>query len=288
MSHFIYTFRKILPGFIFPLLLASCVSLKGVREFAGTATANVAHYNELGYSFLDHCEDRCRDEAIRTLDIQLELSCSCDLYSKADSVTGIFYTTIYDYLKGLGELAGKDLTSYQTDRVFEALSAEQYGPVSINESEAGAYAALSNLLSDVALTGFRKKKIAQYLEEADAPLQTLLGKFQMLISKDLKGELRFKKARLYSQYKDMMMGRTLDSDFENQSAVRTYYLSLKEIEKKEKLLDVYARSLNEIAKGHQKLYDERNQLSLKELTQSLLGYSEEIQKLYQEFNQLNR
>lgn len=50
-----------------------------------------------------------------------------------------------------------------------------------------------------------------------------------------------------------MMGRTLDSNFENQSAVRTYYLRLKEIEKKEKLLDGYAKSLNEIAQGQQKL-----------------------------------
>lgn len=288
MTHSFSSTRPLPLFLFFLLLLSSCVSLKGVSDFAGSSTASIAQYNDLGYSFLNHCTDRCRDEAIRTLNIQMELSCPCDSYSKADSITGVFYNTIHDYLKGLGELSGKDLTTYRTDPLIEALSAEQFGPISISESEAGAYAALSNVLSKVALTGFRKKKIAQYLEEANAPLQTLLGKFQMLISKDLKGELRFKKARLYSQYKDMMMGRTLDSDFENQSAVRTYYLSLKEIEKKEKLLDVYAKSLNEIAKGHQKLYDERNQLSLKELTQSLLGYSEEIQKLYQEFNQLNR
>ncbi|GMQ27483.1 hypothetical protein [Algoriphagus confluentis] len=283
-----YLFRNVFFFAICALFLGSCVNLRAVGDFALSSSASIGHYENLGYSFSDHCTDRCRDEAIRTLEIKLELNCPCDTFFKADSVTGVFYQTIQHYLNEMGGLAGKDLTSYKTQALFGALTAQQFGPIRVSESEVGAYAAVSDLIARIALTGFRKKKTSKYLEEANQPIQTLLDKFSSIISNDLKGELRFKKARLYSQYMNLKMGNTLDSDFESQSAVRTYYTSLSEIERKEKLLDVYAQSLKKIAQGHQELYEKRDQLSFKELTQSMLGYSEEIQKLYKEFNQLNR
>ena len=271
-----------------PLAFFSCVSLNAVREFSSTSMVSIQNFEKLGYTFSDHCLDRCEDEAIAKFEFKRTLECSCQLYTEADSVTQVIYQTINGYFEGLGNLAQNELTAYSTDSVASSLTAAEWGPLKIDENVAGAYATVSNVLLRATTDLYRKRKIAAYLSEANAPIQILLERFQGIIRTNIKGELRFKKERMYAYYMDMKLKNTLHSDYERGQATSDYYQALREIQRTEKQLDLFAECLAEIAKGHQTLYDNRNKLTVKNLTVSMLEYSGQVKLLMSEFNQLNR
>lgn len=267
--------------------LFSCVNLKAVSEFSASSTVGIKNFEQLDYTFLDHCIDRCEDDAINKFEFKRELECACDLYTKADSVTQIMYRTIGGYFEGLGNLAQNELTNYSTDAVVNAMTVTELGPLKIDENLAKAYSALSNTLLRATTDFYRKRKISTYIGEANEPMQILLSSFQGIIRTNLKGELRFKKERLHAYYMDMKMNNTLQTDYEKGRAVSDYYQALKEIQSKEKRMDLFAEGIGEIAKGHQALYDNRDKLSVKNLALTMLAYSAQVEMLISEFNQLN-
>lgn len=273
---------------VVPFSIFSCVNLKSVSDFSSTSMAGLQHFEAIDYTFLDHCEDRCTEVAVHEYSIDRELECDCEVFVEADSVTQVIYTTIQGYLQGLGNLAHNDLTTYRTNDLTLALTAQQLGPVSIDETVVNAFSALSNTLLRSTTDFYRRRKIASYIEEANEPMQVLLDKFQQIIQANLKGELRFKKERLYGNFIEMKLNNTLQSEYEKRKAGEDYYQALSDINRLEKLLDVYAQSLDQVASGHQVLYDRRDKLSVKDLAGTLMNYSSEIELLYAEFNKLNQ
>jgi len=274
--------------FLFLLVsFASCVNLKTVGEFAGFSTVSIKNFEQIEYSFYQHCMDRCRDEAIRKYEIKRAEECTCTLYQEADSVTQVIYNSIEGYFEGLGDLSQNELTDYSSDALVSALSAKELGPLRIEEQTVAAFSSLSNTLLRATTDSYRRKKLASYIEEANEPMQVLLDKFKLIVGTNLKGELRFKKERLYVRYMDMKMNNTLLSDYEKGEATSDYYQTLDEIQRKEMVLEVFAMSLDEIAEGHQILFDNRNKLSVKTLNGILQGYASNVKNLISEFNKLN-
>ena len=269
------------------LCLGSCINLKSVGDFSAMSTESLKNFEKIDYSFLQHCMDRCTDEAIRKYEIKRARDCSCKLYQEADSVTQEIYNSIAGYFEGLGHLSQNELTSYSTDAVVNSLTAEEFGPVKIDDRLAGAFTSLSNTLLRATTDTYRRKKIVQYIEESNQPMQVLLENFKVIISTNLKGELKFKRERLYAYYMDMKMNRTVVSEYEKGQAAADYYRALEAIRRKEMELQVFGEGLEEIAKGHQVLYDNRNKLSVAHLQELLLSYSSNVKDLVSEFNKLN-
>ncbi len=270
------------------LTFFSCVNLNIVRDFSTNSLAGITNFEKLGYTFLDHCRDRCENEAVASFEFKRTLECPCELYMEADSVTQVMYQMIGGYFEGLESLAQNELTQYRTDSMVHSLTAAELGPLKIDKDVAGAYAAISNVMLRASTDFYRRRKIAAYVGEANEPVQVLLDRFQVIIRTNLKGELRFKKERMYAYYMDMKMRNTLHSDYERGQAARDYYQALEEIQRSEKQMDLFADGLEEIAKGHQVLCDNRTRLSVKNLANSMLEYSSEVKLLISQFNQLNR
>lgn len=266
--------------------LLGCVNLKAVRDFSASSLSGIKSFEQLGYTFEDHCVDRCADEAIRKFEFNRVLDCDCGLYLEADSVMVSMYQVVGGYFEALGHLAQNELTEFSTEGLVTSLTAEELGPLTVDANMAGAYSAISNLMLRSTTDFYRRRKIAAYIEEANAPLQVLLEAFQKTTRENLKGELRFKKERVYAYYMDMKMNNTLQSDYEKGKAATDYYQTLGEIEKKEKQMELFADALLEIAKGHQELYDKRDKLVAKDLALAMLGYSGQVKILVSEFNKL--
>jgi hypothetical protein len=266
--------------------LGGCVNLKAVHDFSTASVAGLKNFEEIDYTFLDHCMDRCEEEAISKFEIQRSLECPCDLYIKADSVTQLMFQQITGYFEALGALAQPGLTTYNTGAFVSSLTAEQMGPIKIDDNLAASYTALSNILLSATSGTVRKSKLAAYIEEANQPLQVVLEAIQGIIHTNLKGELRFKKERLYGFYMDMKMKNTLLSDYERARAATEYYQALREIQQKEKQMDLFVAALAKIAAGHQTLYDNRNKLTVNDLALSMLSYSAQVETLVSEFNKL--
>ncbi|RAI93866.1 hypothetical protein [Algoriphagus yeomjeoni] len=282
-----YLLKSRLTLILFALSIVGCVNLKSVGDFSASSIESIKNFEQIDYSFLQHCLDRCAEEAIRLYEIKRAQECSCALYEEADSVAQVFYNTIGGYFEGLGLLSQNELTNYSSEALIGALTTQEVGPLQIDERTASAFSSLSNTLLRASTDFYRRKKLAKYIEEANEPIQVLLEKFEVIVSTNLKGELRFKRERLYAYYMDMKMSRTVVSEYEKGQATADYYQALGEIKRKEMELAVFGKSLAEIAKGHQVLYENRNELSVKSLQNLAKGYSSNIKGLISEFKKLN-
>jgi hypothetical protein len=267
------------------MVLNSCVSLKSVSSFSSTSLDGIKKFEEINYSFRQHCIERCQFEAIRDFDIKKETDCNCDIYKQADQATLLIYNSIKGYLTGLKNISRNNLTDYSTNALEKSLQEGAFGNVKIEKKLVDSYSSILEILSKSVTDIYRKNKIEIYVEDANEPIQVLLEKFQFIMKENLEVELDFRKERLYDYYMEMKLNNTI-SEYEKGKATIDYYQQLSDINAKQKQIDVFVRGLKSISQGHQKIYDSRNKMSARELSVLLAEYTSAIQDIISEFNKL--
>lgn len=265
----------------------SCVNLKQLNDYASKSLVGIKKFESIDYSFKQHCLDKCQLDAIKSFEIKKQAECKCDLYIAADSVTLLIYNSIKGYFDGLVNLSNNDLTTYDLGTLNKALTEGDFEGVKIEKEQADAYTSISTTLLRATTDLYRKKKIKQYIEEANQPIQILIKKLQFILQKNLEDELNFKKEKLYTYYKEMNLNGNI-TDYEKGKATIDYYQQLSDITQKQRLIDAFVNGLKSISNGHQKLYDNRNKLTTKEIKESIKQYSSEIQDIISEFNKLKK
>lgn len=280
-----YSLKNILIAFIVSVAISSCTSLRAVNNFSSVSSTGLSKFEEIPNSFTQHCLDRCVFENIRKLDIKRTADCDCSNYQKADSVTLLIYLSIRGYFEGLTDISGNDLTRYKLDALSSSLTAGSFGDIKIDQQQADAYKMVSNILLDAVTGNYRKNKIKKYVEQANQPIQLLLNKFQFILQKNLEGELNFRKEKLYAFYRELLLNDVLN-DYEKDKAATEYYKALSAVNGEQDRIDLFANSLQSIAEGHQKIYDNRNKMTNKELRDSLIIYQSAISNAISQFNKL--
>lgn len=267
------------------IAMNSCTSMRAIHDFSSVSSKGLSQFEEIPNSFTKYCVDRCVSESIRTFEIKRAPDCDCDVFRKADSVTMLIYHSIHGYFDGLSDISDNDLTKYKLDALDTSIEAGTFGNIQIDKQQVDAYSAVSNILLNAVAGNYRKNKIKKYVEDANQPIQVLLSKFQFILQKNLEGELDFRKEKLYAFYRELLLNPALN-DYEKEKAATDYYQELSAIKVQQQRIDFFAQSLQSIADGHQKIYNNRNKMSAKELRDSLVIYQSAITNSISQFNKL--
>jgi hypothetical protein len=213
------------------------------------------------------------------------------VYESADSVTLLIYNSIRGYFDGLTKIASNNLTEYSFDALKKSMTEGTFGTIKIEKEEVNAYAAISKILLKVSTDIYRKNKIVRYIEEANSPLQLLLKKFQAIMQLNIAKELDFTKIAAYTYYQQLL-DTTLYKDklnqYEKAKAIAEYYRQIADINQQKKQVEAFSKSIANVAKGHQVLFDNRNRLTAKEVRELLIEYTSDLQEINTEFNQLKK
>ena len=268
--------------------LTNCCDLKQLNSYSSSSSTAIKKYEEINYSFKDHCLNNCYSKAINQYEIKKDsiTDCDCDLYKQADEVTLLIYNSIKGYFDGLTNLSNRKLTTYNIDALKKSLTTGKFGDITIEAADVNAYSKLSILLNEASEL-FRKIKLKKYIETANPSLQILLAKLQYIFQENLEKELKWKKNDLFRYYKKMLVEKSL-TDYEKLKATIEYYQQLSDINTKQNQIDVFAQSIKVIADGHQKLYDNRNKISAKDSKEFLIKYASDIQDIISIFNKLKK
>ncbi len=281
-----YAIKKIFVVLLVSVAIVSCTtSLHAVNDFASVSSTDLSNFEEIPNSFTQYCLDRCVSESVRKLEITRSLDCDCSSYQKADSVTLLIYLSIRGYFNGLTAISDNNLTHYKMDPLSASLTAGTFGNIKIEKQQVDAYSVLAKILLDAVTGDYRKNKIKNYVEQANTPIQVLLDKFQFILQTNLEGELNFGKEKLYAFHKELLLNDALNN-YEKEKAATDYYQQLSAINQQQERIDVFAKSLKNIAAGHQKIYDNRNKMTDKELKDSLVVYQSAISNAVSQFNKL--
>ena len=148
----------------------------------------------------------------------------------------------------------------------------------VPESTVGAVGNLATTLLNAATNAWRKGEVGRLIGEANAPLQKILaGELRSIVDEDFRGDLANERGFLDSYFKDLL--RTGGgSETANAALNEWYVLRKQENARRVAAVDAYLRVLDKISEGHQKLYDNRNDLDAVQLVKDLFKLANEIRK----------
>ncbi|MEM7484487.1 MAG: hypothetical protein AAF348_04700 [Bacteroidota bacterium] len=269
---------------LFSLGIASCADLKHVGEFSSTSLEAVTAYETISYSFEQSCLDQCTFENIKNLNI-IDNTCDCLGEQQADSISLKIYASVYAYFDGLTKLSSNDLTTYNTEALENTLTSGDFGPIKVNQEEAGSYSRISTVLLGAFTNAYRKNKIREYIKEGNEPLKTLLSFLDFNLSENLSGKLDVKKERIKSEYFELLQNNSLSAQ-EKREIATDYFNRIGKIESIQEKFTLYSETLMEISEGHQILTENADKLSLKEIQKELFRYASDIKSIVIEFKKI--
>jgi len=278
------SFSKFITAGLLLLFLAGCINLKNVNGYSTHSLAILKNFEQVDYTFSRSCENRCAIDQLEKQEL-FRKDCDCKANNDADSVTLILYNAINGYFDGLAKLSADELTTYKfnTANLVEG----KYGDITINKEHIASYTKISTILLKAFTDGYRKKKIATYVGDANEPIQTLINAFGFTLEANLSKKLEVEKLRYQSYYFDLLKDATT-SAYEKKKIIDDYnIMQEKNIEKKNQLA-IFGKGLRKIAAGHQSLYEGRNKLSANELTVLLTASSNELKDISTAFNKLKK
>lgn len=213
------------------------------------------------------------------------LDCICKDEKTADSVMQVVYNATEKYFDVLAKLSENELVDYSFNTLTKPLKEGNFGGLIINDREVNAYGKISAILSRVVLDAYRKRKLSQFIGEANEHIQVLLQAMAVNLQSNLEGRLKTQQERINSYYFDLLEDAGT-SAYDKKKIIEEYHRSTDELEGRKKKLNSYARGLNAIAKGHQEIYTNRNRLKAKDFRSMLSGYAADLREITDEFNKI--
>jgi hypothetical protein len=256
-------------------MLSSCRSFSEINSLAMKSSESLKEFKSLEYNFTVNCNETCYQRALEDKRFALAPpTCDCAEEKKTDKNVKRLFTVLDTYFKGLQRLSNDKLVKISFDIIADPLTENQF----IKEADIKPFINLSQSITTMITNKYRAKQLNTAIEKANPDVLLLLEKIQQIIEQNLVPTLTNKRGELQQVYLEIFSD-SLNSNYDRFMIKDRYFKELNAITNKESELLKYSKSLNKIAKGHQLLYDNRNNLD-KETTKNA------IVELYTELSEL--
>ena len=274
---------RTLSRIVFLAILPACTNLKEVADYSSAAAKNIRKFEELPYGFSRACRDKCFVDQLEK--DEFLLGCDCRPSAEADSVTLLLYRVVRAYYDQLEKLSGNEATHYRYGPLLKAVQTGDFGGFLVSAEQAEAYSRIGNILTRALADGYRKKKLAEYIGDADPHIRLLLETLRFNLLENLVQRIETQRERLKNYYFDLFSD-SLASAYEKKKTLEDYYAELSAIENKKKQIGAYAKALQSLAEGHRRLFEHRQQLKAVELGRLLSGYIGDLREIAAEIDHL--
>ena len=256
------------------ITLAGCANMAAIQEF-GKLSADAAGYTKLAdeyassptrnqqYTFA--AEKAARDTMVRQ---------AAERRAQVERLR-LLQKTLAAYMSTVADLAGDEVTSYDTEigSLTDAAVAQNY----ISDNDAKAVKSILSIIASAATDFYRQRKLREVVEVANAPLQQVVQSM-VGIDKAYVESLKTEQDVVVSYYRNMEMKARDDK----QSALAEQFFStgqVKQVEFTDRVAAVnsYSNTLETIGKAHADLYANRDKISDKEVQRQVRAY---VKKIY--------
>jgi len=250
-----------------------CANLTAIGDFAATSS-EAAGYSRLvdQYAAWPEGEKRFEPESHWS---QLDDLTAARKTQRKELL--LYHTAIDDYMDALGRLAADALVSYD-DEIDGLAKAVRSTPLGTRDrSEVAAAASISKLLAKAVTDAWRQRELADLIEEANAPLQVVIAALKTEVDQGFAGDLDIEQTAIDLHYKRLEReshdpaGRAAALEWE-----RAHRL---DVDDRRRAIKAQSAILAKIARAHQVLYDQRDQLDDKELLREIEDYARQLRKL---------
>lgn len=269
--------RRILAllGALCVLLLTGCANLGAVQEFARTS-ADSAAYTRLTDEYINSPET----SKLYTLENDVTERSRLDALAAERRPQGsrllLMHQALAGYMAAVGELAADDLAEAdaELDGMFDAAVKANH----VDETTGTPLRSISKILAEAALNGYRQRELNKVIAAANAPLQQLIA--HQLVLMEGYGQSLANERAMQLRHQRVLYAMARDKGREPVAAELIWErsnLTAAQFIQREKAIPKYVETLKQIAAGHQALYDNRDNLSNKEVAAQIKRYTKRIQ-----------
>lgn len=255
------------------VFLFGCTNLKSVRRFSELATVSTASFPAIAEDISASCE---RKQVYLGND---STDCTKELKAKEDIL--VLHKIMIEYISVLGTLAEDGLVV--TDKEFLSLKGEVSKIDTLDKKQIDAISGLAEYVSNLILGIYQNKKVEKLISENNENFQVLVSTLKTNIDNNYAGILFQEKSRIGNFY-DTEIRKNSSEKLAAILAEEVKKKKLKTLEQKEFAITAYVEVLDNISKGHQDLYDGKDNLSSKELLKKILKQGKEFKKLIKEIS----
>ncbi|MBU2713553.1 hypothetical protein [Zooshikella harenae] len=248
------------------LLLVSCINLTAVHEWSQTSL-NAVQYSEIVTTYAD------TPQRLQRYDPGPHWANQIEKRTAQAQLLQQLLTVIADYMSSLVTLSADSTINYTND--VQSLS-KLDTHLSTNTQQAAS--GIVNTLLEAAARGYQAQQIEEVITKANGPLQQIMkGELRTIIDQDFRQDLRIEKLSINRYYNSLLEQKRYSQ------AAKVALLEWKEFRltenlKRQKAIDAYLNILDDVAKGHQELYNNRDQLDIVELSKALYGLARTMRK----------
>ena len=294
------------------LLLSSCVELEAIRKFATTAAIVGQKFPALSSDIYGSCTRKYKYRFYRVVNFNatqmagidqlaqesnldnpttaapaeaVQAEKDCRRFKDIEPSVVLLNKALVEYMKTMGDLAADDLTSY--DKKLEQLGTAVTSVDFFNAAEVNAGENLAKLVIKVTTDRYRRKKLKDVIEAENGDIQLLTTSLKRFVLKNYVLTLQEEQRQLDNYYRSNIQehqNRVGNGDPLLVLPIKTNWDAERQrLQERINAAEAYGEILDNVAQGHQKLYDSRNKLNTKETRQTALQYARAIESLVETF-----
>ncbi|MGI8637079.1 MAG: hypothetical protein ACR2KZ_16930 [Segetibacter sp.] len=262
--------------FIFLPFFYSCVSLTEVHNYATTSVKALNNIDSVDYTFKDYCQQDCELQQLRAGEIRPDFICTClSAATSADEAIQEIRLTVTAYLQAVASLSNNKAFSYDVSDLTQAVQKGRL--LNLDEKQVSVATKAGSFIATAATTMYRKKKLKQYLGEADTLFQNLTKTLVYLVDNRLRAQLKFEYDARLANVKQML--DNANDMAVKQMVIKSYVDEKAYYNKHDTLIDAYVVLLKAVQKGYHELYTLRYKLNLESTKKLIRNYSQDLQDL---------
>ncbi len=251
-------------------LTTGCADLRAIQDFA-SISAESAEYTQLVDNYLEFPD---RQKRYQPSNRQQQLDQMAQERASQKQALLLRHEMIEEYMEALERLAADEIVDH-TEEISQLSQAVQEVSGTAPE-ETKAFSKMAGLLTKVASDKWRQGKLHTLIEESNDPLQIVISTLQKIVKEGFGGDGQTEQAALRNYYMTIIME---SNDPAGKAALKEWQeWRIAKSSKRMEGIHTYSQLLEEISKGHQQLFDQRNDLNPQVLRQ--------IQKSVEEMREL--
>jgi hypothetical protein len=179
------------------------------------------------------------------------------------------------YMEALGRLAADEIVDQSEE--LSQLTTKLQNQAGTSQAETEAFGKIAGVLTNAIGDKWRKRQIQELIERSNGPLQTILKSLKQIVVDGFGGDDQNEQFAIQSYYRTKI---AQSNDPAGIAALMEWQERREEnLAAHTQVIQSYSAILEKISEGHQKLYDERNDLGKAQLIQQIKKSAKELKDM---------
>ncbi|HBP87592.1 MAG TPA: hypothetical protein PKK23_02650 [Nitrospirales bacterium] len=276
---FLGSLKIVLSAMVLVAFTQGCsTKLKPIQDFANLSVES-AQYTTLVDDYLEFPN---RQKRYQPSSRHANLDAMAKDRATQKSALLLRQSIIETYMEALGRLAADEVVD-NTEELAN-LSAALEAHAATNPQEAKAFKKIAGMVTTVVVKRWRQHQLRELIEQSNPPIQQILGTLHRIVSDGFGGDLQTEETAIQNYY----MTLTMESqDPAGKAALAEWKdFRLSQVHERSEAVQTYGKILDNISSGHQRLFDQRQNLTKKEVLQQVGDSVKDLRSLLETIKKL--